>query len=114
MQNRPRIHSNTGEFRWRFFPDKDQDCPCGEEFQSREHILIHCPKHDTHRYILHKISRDLFLPTILGTEEGIQALTNFLQKSGAFSMLGRPLDAREPPNFDDEPEAPEIDDDPEF
>ncbi|KDR67585.1 hypothetical protein GALMADRAFT_79687, partial [Galerina marginata CBS 339.88] len=65
-------------------------------------------------HYLHKLSRDVFLPTILGTEEGIQALTTFLQESGAFTMLGRPLDDRVPPNFDDEPEVPEADDGPEF
>ncbi|KDR78133.1 hypothetical protein GALMADRAFT_138268 [Galerina marginata CBS 339.88] len=106
-------HAYTGEFRRRFFPDKVQDCPCGEEYQSREHILAHCTKFDIHRNHLHKISRDVFLPTILGTEEGIQALTTFLQESGAFTMLGRPLDERAPPDFDTEPEVPETDDDPE-
>ncbi|KAF8954033.1 hypothetical protein BDZ97DRAFT_1639530, partial [Flammula alnicola] len=77
-------HAYTGEFRRRFFPDKDEDCPCGEEYQTREHILIHSPKFAAHRQHLHKISRDIFLPTILGTEEGIQALSIYLKESGAF------------------------------
>ncbi len=107
-------HAYTGEFRRRFFPEKDEDCPCGEEYQTREHILIHCPKFNEHRIHLHKISRDIFLPTILGTEEGIQALTTFLQQSGAFTILGRPPHKRETPIFDDEPEVEESDDDSEL
>jgi ribonuclease HI len=35
-------HSYTGEFRRRFFPQEDLSCPCGEEFQTREHIIVHC------------------------------------------------------------------------
>lgn len=57
-----------------------------------------------HRIHLQKVSQDISLPTILGTLEGIQALTT--------GQLGRPLDKRDTlPLFDNEPE---IDDDSEF
>ena len=36
-------HGYTGEFRRRFFPGEDITCPCGEEVQTREHIITRCP-----------------------------------------------------------------------
>ena len=103
-------HAYTGEFRRRFFPEKDKACPCGLEFQTRarEHILIDCTLYDKHRIHLQKISRDVFLPTILGTEEGIKALTIYLQQSGAFTMLSRPAPEYKIPTSDDEPDAPRV------
>jgi len=103
-------HAYTGEFRRRFFPEKDEDCPCGEPFQTREHILRVCPLHNEHRTHLFKISRDIYLPTILGTEEGIKALTTYIQQSGAFTMHSSPLSERETPQFEDEPDVTESDD----
>ncbi|CAA7267947.1 unnamed protein product [Cyclocybe aegerita] len=52
-----------------------------------------------------------YLPTILGTRSGIQALTTFLQKSCAFTMNGQRPEERTPPLFDEEPEVSESDDD---
>ena len=57
-----------------------------------------------------RISRDIFLPTILGTVEGIKALTTYLEQSGAFTIHGRPVSERETPQFDDELDPPESDD----
>ena len=96
--------------RTRFHPDKDEDCPCGEAYQTREHILRDCKHHNKHRIHLLRISRDIFLPTILGTVEGIKALTTYLEQSGAFTILGRPVSERETPQFDDELDPPESDD----
>ncbi|PPQ83209.1 hypothetical protein CVT26_013008, partial [Gymnopilus dilepis] len=53
----------------------------GEMGESREHILCACPR---------KISRDVFLPDIHGTKQGITALIEFLKASGAFSRTGPP------------------------
>jgi ribonuclease HI len=100
-------HAYTGEFRRRFFPGQDVDCHCGEPYQTREHILIHCPRYDEHRTHLRKVSRYISLPVILGSAKGISALALFLQKSGAFTMHGRPIKKREPPLFDDKPEINE-------
>ncbi len=51
----------------------------------------------------------LSLPTILGTREGIAALSDFLQASGAFSRPSTGILAT-PPTYDDEP-TPPLDDD---
>jgi len=100
-------HAYTGEYRRRFHPDKDENCACGKGYQTREHILRDCEYHNKHRIHLLRVSRDIFLPTILGTVEGITALTTYLEQSGAFTTLGRPVFGRETPQFDDEPDSPE-------
>jgi ribonuclease HI len=71
-------HGYTGEYQRRFLPQEDPSCPCGEEFQSREHIIVHCTLHEHSRKKLRKVSRDVWLPTILGIKKGITALTTFL------------------------------------
>ncbi|KAJ3738241.1 hypothetical protein EV360DRAFT_3934, partial [Lentinula raphanica] len=77
-------HAFLGEYYSKFVPIKNVDCPCGAELQTREHILRECPKYEDYRYILQKVSQDICLTDILGTEEGIEALTEFLDMSGAF------------------------------
>jgi hypothetical protein len=57
-----------------------------------------------------KISPQIFLPTILGTKDGISALTEFLKTSGAFTRPGAPSTGPGPPTFENEPE-PTIDHD---
>jgi ribonuclease HI len=100
-------HSYTGEFRRRFFPEEDFSCPCGEEFQSREHIIVHCPMHEHKRDILREVSRDIWLPSILGTIQGIGALTAFLKETTAFTRNNQ-LPKKPPlPAFHDEPEDDE-------
>ena len=49
-------HSYTGEFCHRFFPEEDFSCPCSKEFQTREHILVHCPIHKHKQKLLCKVS----------------------------------------------------------
>ncbi|KAJ7163216.1 hypothetical protein C8R46DRAFT_1221998 [Mycena filopes] len=65
-------HGYTGEYysRRKFVPSEGVDCP-SEEFQSREHILRECPRYEDQRHILEAVSRDISLPEILSTKEGI-------------------------------------------
>jgi hypothetical protein len=35
------------------------------------------------------MSRDISLPIVLGTREGIDALAQFIQKTGAFTKTGK-------------------------
>ena len=58
------------------------------------------------RDVLRDVSRDISLPEILGTRDGIEALTEFLRESGAFSKTGLPRKARDLPRYEDEPEVP--------
>ncbi|KAF8829680.1 hypothetical protein HHX47_DHR2000357, partial [Lentinula edodes] len=81
-------HAYTGEYYSQFVPNENVNCPCGEELQTREHILRACPKYRDHRYILQKASDDICLKDILGTSKGIEALTEFLDESGAFTRTG--------------------------
>ncbi|KAK0496699.1 hypothetical protein EDD18DRAFT_1008615, partial [Armillaria luteobubalina] len=43
---------------------------------------------------LYKVSNDIYLPDILGTKEGIEALALFLDKLRAFMKTGSP---KQPP-----------------
>ncbi|KAF8659072.1 hypothetical protein AX14_007661, partial [Amanita brunnescens Koide BX004] len=39
-------HAPTGEYRRRFYPDREHCCPsCPQHAQTRTHILFHCPKY---------------------------------------------------------------------
>ncbi|KAJ7608049.1 hypothetical protein DFH06DRAFT_1018190, partial [Mycena polygramma] len=68
-----------------------------------------CPRYDDHRDILRKASATIHLPDILGTKEGIAALADFIEKSGAFTKTGAPRPAHTIPSFDDEPDVEEED-----
>jgi ribonuclease HI len=103
-------HGFLGEYYKQFVPDENVDCPCGEPFQTREHILRDCPKYQTHRHILEEVSRDISLPEILGTEKGIEALIDFLEESGAFTKTGKPTPKPREPSFDEEPNPAEDED----
>ncbi|KAJ6604183.1 hypothetical protein DFH09DRAFT_1242248 [Mycena vulgaris] len=103
-------HGYTGEYYSRFVPSESVDCPCGEAFQTREHLLRECPRYTDQRHILEDASRDVSLPEILGTKDGIAALAKFLEESGAFTKTGTPRRKTELPSFDDEPDPVESDD----
>ncbi|CAK5262301.1 unnamed protein product [Mycena citricolor] len=104
------VHGYTGEFYRRFNIPEDTDCPCGEALQTREHILRECPIYDNERPIIRATSANFGLTEMMGTKEGIVALAEFLQKSGAFTKSGRVWKDREIPILEDEPE-PDISDD---
>ncbi|KAJ3766336.1 hypothetical protein FB446DRAFT_676608, partial [Lentinula raphanica] len=87
-------HAYIGEYYSKFVPGKNIDCPCGEALQTREHILRECPQYHDFRYVLEKASPDVILADILGTSEGVEALSEFLELSGAFTRTGK---HREPP-----------------
>jgi hypothetical protein len=92
-------HGYTGEFR----RDFKLDGPYSEPTETREHILRDCPRYNAHRHHLTKVSPQISLPTILGTKDGISALTNFLKTSGAFT---RPGIITPEPSLENEPEPP--------
>lgn len=82
-------HAYTGEYYSQFAPNENINCPCGEELQTREHILRICHRYEDSRHILRKASQDICLKDILGTKEGIEALTEFLDESGTFTKTGK-------------------------
>ncbi|KAF8828234.1 hypothetical protein HHX47_DHR4000457 [Lentinula edodes] len=92
-------HAFLGEYYAQFVPGENINCPCGEDLQTREHILRACPRYDNFRHILRKASDDICLKEILGTEEGIEALTEFLEESGAFTKTGKQRPIAEAPMY---------------
>ncbi|KII85276.1 hypothetical protein PLICRDRAFT_70422, partial [Plicaturopsis crispa FD-325 SS-3] len=104
-------HAFIGEYYADFVPTEQIACPCGEPFQSRDHILATCPLYNPHRHYLATAIPTLFLPEILGTDEGIEALIRFIEKSGAFTKTGEPRAARVPPALVDEDAADDDEDD---
>ncbi|KAI5825205.1 hypothetical protein K523DRAFT_398423 [Schizophyllum commune Tattone D] len=71
---------------------------------TRPHILQECPIYDQHRRILRKVSEDVALAEILGMSKGIDALTRFLKKRGAFKKTGHPRAEPHAPRWEDEPD----------
>jgi len=109
-------HSYTGDFRRSFLPlsPDPTTCPCDNEtLETREHILRECTRFTQHRDILEKVSSTIALPVILGTKEGVDALSDFLKKSAAFTRSGTIPTKPPPPTFENEPEQ-ENDDEPRF
>lgn len=66
-------------------------CPCGEEIQTRQHILAECEDYEASRTILLGHSPTLNMEEILGSERGIKALAKFLKRSGAFQKRSTPV-----------------------
>lgn len=94
-------HAYTGEFRRRFALDEPYTCPCDNAtLETREHILIHCPRFEIWRQSLRQASRDIVLSEILGSNKGLEALEIFLRRSKAFT---RPPDPPHRPLPDEHP-----------
>ncbi|KZT71019.1 hypothetical protein DAEQUDRAFT_683813, partial [Daedalea quercina L-15889] len=88
-------HGFIGEYYRSFVPTEQVDCPCGAPCQTRQHVLQDCPRHEPYRDILREVSKTIDLPTVLGTEDGIAALAQFLEKSGAFTKTGEPRETNQ-------------------
>ncbi|KAJ7581413.1 hypothetical protein C8J56DRAFT_794152, partial [Mycena floridula] len=103
-------HGFIGEYYSKFVPSENTDCTaCGDRFQTREHILKDCPEYEWDRDILRDVSKDIALPTIMGTKKGILALAEFIEKSGAFTKTGKPRKDRDMPTLEEEPDPVERD-----
>ncbi|KAF9515033.1 hypothetical protein BS47DRAFT_1274510, partial [Hydnum rufescens UP504] len=82
-------HAHTGEFYRRQTIDEPTSCKCGCALQTRDHILLNCPLHNTHRHLLGK-GRQRLTRSLLGTEKGISRLAAFLEQSGAYDKCHQP------------------------
>ncbi|PBK98693.1 hypothetical protein ARMGADRAFT_920659, partial [Armillaria gallica] len=49
--------SYIGEYYSQFVPSEDVDCPCGESFQTQEHIILECPRYEDQQEVLQNVSR---------------------------------------------------------
>ena len=102
-------HGYIGEYYAKFVPTENVDCPCGKNFQTREHILRDCPRYEAHRHTLREFSEDISIPEILGTTKGITALATFIEESGAFTKSGEPRKTWSAPTWENTPDTPDSD-----
>lgn len=75
-------------YRWAV-PSEVVGCECGAPLESREHILRVCPRYEEQRDVLRAASRTLHVPTLLGTDKGLRAIIEFVERTGAFTKGGR-------------------------
>ena len=91
-------HGYTGEYYHRMrLPDASPWCPCSSfpgarTFQTRLHILAHCPLYAQFRQVLDQaILEDDFSVYELGFPDFAQSILRFMHLSGAFTKLGVPF-----------------------
>jgi ribonuclease HI len=83
-------HSFTGEYYNRHVPAEDPGCPCeATALETRDHILAYCQRYDEDRYLLEEASEGVEMKTLLGTDDGIAAVAEFIRATGAFTKEGR-------------------------
>jgi len=96
-------HSYSGRYYRRFVPSANPTCPCGEPIQTRGHDIQSRPTYERHRTALRKVSQMLYLPGLLGTKDGIKAMTFFLENSGVLTKNGYSLPTQFTPHITDRP-----------
>jgi ribonuclease HI len=74
-------HRWYGGYYQRFNINDTHACPCGEDLQSREHILEDCPLYNDHRHFL---DPPVSTSWIMSTSTGRLGLSQFLQSLDAF------------------------------
>jgi hypothetical protein len=77
-------HGYFGEYYQTHNIQEPTNHPCGAELQTREHIAFECQMHREHGYIIDEGAPDNQLTTLFGTKAGIDALAEFVRKSGTF------------------------------
>ncbi|KAI6162830.1 hypothetical protein EDD17DRAFT_1443026, partial [Pisolithus thermaeus] len=77
-------HAFTGKYYSSFIPSETVSCSCSKCLQTQEHILTTCPTFKSKHDMLCSASEDLIIMDILGTEKGIEALSEFLQETNTF------------------------------
>ena len=95
-------HAFIGEYYAKFVPTETVGCPCGEQYQTREHIIRECTIYEEHRKILQEADENMELGILLGSKEGLEAMSKFLGRTGAFTKTGKMPAERKRPRLDDE------------
>lgn len=78
-------HAHIGSYYSRFVPTESTECPCGEQLQTREHILHECTLYDRYRHLLGDKDEDRAIDILMGTREGVSRLADFIEVTGAFA-----------------------------
>ena len=60
-------HADLGSYYSRFVPSEEVGCPCSEDLQTRERVLLACTIHDDHCHPLGETDQDRNIPKLLGT-----------------------------------------------
>jgi len=94
-------HGYFGDYYQSAVPSESISCPYGEEIQTYKHIIDTCPQYENHCQILCNVSNSIYMPDILGTKQGIAALSKFLERSGTFTKSGTGLPRWKPPTMED-------------
>jgi hypothetical protein len=77
-------HAFLGEFYNRMIPSEKIDCECGEELQTRQHVLRDCPLFEAERFRLRKVIPSVDERKIVHSKAGRAALLDFLSNTRAF------------------------------
>ncbi|KAF8750638.1 Reverse transcriptase (RNA-dependent DNA polymerase) [Rhizoctonia solani] len=75
-------HGFYGAYSARFHSHIDPQCPCGEPSQTPEHMLMFCPETEKYRHIITDVSPEHSWEEIFGTLPGLEAVSEFILKSG--------------------------------
>jgi len=94
-------HGYFGDYYQSTVSSENISCPCGEEIQTRKHIIDTYPQYENHCQILCNVSNSIYMSDILGTKQGIAALSKFLERSGAFTKSGTGLPRWKLPTMED-------------
>ena len=83
-------HAFIGEYYRRFVPTEETACLCGQDPQTRYHILKECVLYRrwSREIIDMQLGEDWRMADLLGTPKGIVILAEFLLASGAYSKIG--------------------------
>ncbi|QRW18071.1 Reverse transcriptase from mobile element jockey protein [Rhizoctonia solani] len=82
-------HGLYGEYRGRFRPHLNSQCSCDETEQTPRHSLLFCPDTAEFRHILTSASPNRTGKELFGTLPGLEAVADFISKSG-IRKLGDP------------------------
>lgn len=78
-------HAFIGEYYAKFVPNKPTGCPCGQQFQTQEHVIRECLRYEESRDILRGVDEQMKMGILLGTKKGLDAMVKFLNKTDAFT-----------------------------
>ncbi|QRW18647.1 Reverse transcriptase (RNA-dependent DNA polymerase) [Rhizoctonia solani] len=87
-------HGFYGAYSARFHPHIDPQCSCGEPSQTPEHLLMFCPNTEEYRHIITEASPERSWEELFGTLPGLEAVSEFILKSGIGKCRDPPATAQ--------------------
>ncbi|ELU42804.1 phosphatidylethanolamine N-methyltransferase [Rhizoctonia solani AG-1 IA] len=88
-------HGFYGADSARFHPHIDPQCLCGKPLQTPKHLLMFCPDTEEYRRIITEISPERSWEEIFGTLPGLEAVSEFILKSGIGKCRDPPATPRD-------------------